>query len=111
MSPKGNSLLSILKVMDRKVPQSVGDVLRSLLEETALQTRMDELKAADIWGNIVGNNIASLTSRPYVKNGLMSIGVPNASLRNELHMSRSRLCSLINKTLGKEIIKEIRFTS
>ena len=97
--------------MERHSPQSVGDVLRNLLEETSLQNRMDELKAIDLWDKIVGSNIASLTSKPFVKNGLMQIGVPNASLRNELHINRSRLRQLINDNFGKEIITEIRFTS
>lgn len=97
--------------MKRYSPESVGDVLRNLLEETSLQNRMDELRAADIWPAIVGEGLASLTSRPLVKNGVMSIGVPNASLRNELHMSRSRLVGIINKNLGKDVISEIRFTS
>ncbi|MCH5233552.1 MAG: DUF721 domain-containing protein [Muribaculaceae bacterium] len=97
--------------MQRYTPQSVGDVLRDLLEETSLQDRMDELKAADLWPKIAGRGIADLTSRPNVKNGVMSIGVPNASLRNELHMNRSRLMKVINDTLGKNIITEIRFTS
>lgn len=97
--------------MERKSPQSVGDVLRNLLEESSLQNRMDELRAADLWKSIVGQDIASQTSRPSVKNGLMQIGVPNASLRNELHMNRTPLRKVINKAIGKEIITDIRFTS
>ena len=97
--------------MDRKDPESVGDVLRNLLEETALQERMDELKAAEIWRNLVGEEMAALTGKPFVKNGMMQIGVPNASLRHELTMNRSQLRRIINETIGKETIKDIRFTS
>lgn len=97
--------------MQRHTPQSIGDVLRNLLEETSLQNRMDELKAVDLWKDIVGKGIAELTHRPSVKNGVMSVGVPNASLRNELMMSRSSLKEIINKKIGKEIITEIKFTS
>lgn len=97
--------------MKRQKPQSVGDVLRDLLEETALKNRMDELKAADLWPAIVGREIARLSGKPFVKNGVMQIGVPNASLRQELHINRSRLRELINQNFGKEIITEIRFTS
>ena len=97
--------------MQRFSPQSVGDVLRDLLEQTSLQTRMDELKAADMWENVVGGGIAEQTSSPSVKNGVMSVGVTNASLRNELLMNRSRLREIINKNIGKEVITEIKFTS
>lgn len=97
--------------MERCSPQSVAEVLRDVLEKTQLQNRMDELKAAEMWSKIVGPDIAAQTSRPYVKNGRMQIGVPNASLRNELHLNRSNIQTIINHNLGKEIIKEIRFTS
>lgn len=97
--------------MQRHTPQSVGDVLRDLLEESSLQNRMEELKAAALWPKIVGIEMAKLTSRPTVKEGVMTIGVPNASLRNELHMNRSRLCEIINSHIGKKIITDIRFTS
>lgn len=100
-----------MSVMDRKRPQSVGDVLRTLLEETSLQNRMDELKAADLWKKIAGESLAANTARPMVKNGVMTIGVPNPSLRNELHMNRSSIIRIINNNLGKDIIKEIKFVS
>ena len=97
--------------MERHAPQSVGDVLRSLLEETSLQSRMDELKAVDLWKQIVGEHLATLTGKPYVKNGVMQVGVPNAALRQELSMNRTSLRMIINKKLGKEIIKDLRFTT
>ena len=89
----------------------MGDVLRALLEESELSGRMDELKAAGLWSQIAGKSIAAECRKPVVKNGVMTIGVRNASLRNELMMSRSQLITLINRQVGKEIIKEIRFIS
>lgn len=97
--------------MERIDPKSVGDVLRDLLEESALQSRMEELRAANLWPSIVGQHIASITSKPEVKNSVMTIGVPNAALRHELSMTRSRLIDIINNSIGKKIISEIKFTS
>ena len=105
------SRLKISVEMERKEPESVGDVLRSLLEESSLKARMEELDAIELWPQVAGESIASECSRPSVKNGVMSISVKNAALRNELHMSRTSLRSLINNHLGKEIISEIRFVS
>lgn len=101
--------------MERKDPQSIGDVLRDLLQATELQDRMDELKAIELWRKVVGDDIAQNCSNPAVKNGIMTIRVPNASLRHELMMSRGNLRNIINemihKETDKEIIKEIRFIS
>ena len=85
--------------------------MRNLLQDTALQDRMDELRAAELWGSVAGKHIASMSGQPKVKNGVMSVSVPNASLRNELHMNRSLLRDIINKNLGKNVISEIRFVS
>ena len=97
--------------MERKHPQTIGDVLRDLLNETSLQGRMDELKAADLWPRVAGEAIARECRRPMVKNGLMTVGVPNASLRQELYLNKTRLKEIINSLIGKEIITEIRFIS
>ena len=97
--------------MKRHEPESIGDVIRVLLEESSLANRMEELRAARMWKGIVGDYIATQCSIPLVKKGVMLIGVPNASLRNELYISRSTLRQLINQSIGKEIITEIKFTS
>lgn len=97
--------------MDRKKPESIGEVLRGLFEENSMQSRLDELKATEIWALVVGEHLASLCGRPYVNSGIMTIGVKAPPLRQELNMNRGRLCEAVNKTLGKNIIKEIRFVS
>lgn len=97
--------------MERCTPQSVGDVLRNLLEETSLHTRMEELKAASLWPRIAGEELAGLCGKPTVKNGVLTIPVPVASLRQELSMNRSRLKEIFNSNFDKEIINDIRFTS
>lgn len=95
--------------MERRHPQSIGDVLRDLLNETSLQGRMDELKAVDLWPRVAGESIAQECRKPTVKSGIMIVGVPNASLRQELYINKTRLRKIINGLIGKEIIKEIRF--
>ena len=97
--------------MERKEPESVGDVLRALLEESSLTERMEELKAIELWPRVVGEVLARECGYPSVKNGVMRIGVGNASLRHELQMSRSGIIANINSLIGKETIKEIKFVS
>jgi predicted nucleic acid-binding Zn ribbon protein len=97
--------------MKRIEPESAGDVLRQLLEEENMISRLEEYKAIDLWPRIVGLQMSRRTSRPTVKSGIMTIGVPAAPLRQELTMNRSQLVELINKALGKEVIKDIRFVS
>lgn len=72
---------------------------------------MHELRAIELWRSVVGDEIAAMCRKPMVKNGVMSVGVSNASLRNELHFSRSQIISHINSLIGTPTITEIRFVS
>lgn len=97
--------------MERNEPEKVGDVLRQLLDETSLQHRMLELKAIDLWCKVAGSEIVKNCRKPLVRNGVMTVSTPHASLRQELFLNRSRLKEIINEMIGKEIIKEIKFIS
>lgn len=97
--------------MKRTDITSIGDVLRQTLEEHNLTDRLEELKAADLWPRIVGDYIASMTLKPYVSAGTMTIRVPDAALRQELAMNRTGLIREINRLMGKDIITAIRFIS
>lgn len=96
--------------MERIDYRSVGDVLRQTIEESRLDTRLDEVKAAALWQYVVGPDIAAECLKPYVAGGVMRVRVPNASLRQELEMNRSALIAEINRMLGKEVLKGMRFT-
>lgn len=97
--------------MERTEPQSIGDILRMAFQENCMQDRLDECKAADLWAAVVGEDLSKKCRRPTVKHGLMTVGVANAALRNELTMNRTSLRGAINRILGKETITDIRFTS
>lgn len=97
--------------MERKESQSIGDVLRLAFQDNCMQDRLDERKAVDAWASVVGADLAAQCMRPVVRDGVMAVGVRNASLRQELTMNRSRLCRAINSAVGRVIIEDIRFTA
>lgn len=95
--------------MERTDAQSLGDLLRRAIEENQSAFRYDEINAIKAWPKVIGGAVASRTLRPYIKDGVMTIRVPGASLRHELNMMRSMIAGAINAEIGKETVKEIRF--
>ncbi len=95
--------------MERRDAVTVGDVLRECLEKSSMQGRLDEVRACDAFPLVVGTHIASLCHRPYIHNGVMTVGVSNASLRSDLNMRRGGIKKGINEILGKDVVKEILF--
>lgn len=96
--------------MRRIEPTSIGDVLRQTIHECNMEARLAEMRAITLWRPIVGDHLAKLCGTPTVNDRVMRIPVPGAALRHELTMSRSSIIKLMNERLGKEVIKEIRFT-
>ena len=97
--------------MKRVEAQSLGELLRQAVEENQAAMRFDEINAIEAWPRVIGLDIASKTLRPYIKNGVMTIRVPAAPLRQELNMMRSSIARAINRETGKETVKELRFTA
>lgn len=95
--------------MERRDAVTVGDVLRECLEKSSMQGRLDEVRACEAFALVVGTHIASMCGRPWMKNGVMTVGTSNASLRSELNMSRGRIVKGINETMGKEVVRELFF--
>lgn len=95
--------------MKRLEPESVGDVLRQALQDQGMTGRLYETRAAALWPSVVGEDIASRTGRPVVCNGLMTVYVRAAALRQELNMCRSGLVRHMNDILGRQVITDIRF--
>ncbi len=96
--------------MQRIDYQSVGDVLRAALNESKMGESLDAYKAVAAWEGVVGPQIAARTLRPTVIGGVMTVRTPNAPLRHELNMQRTALRRALNALVGREVIKEIRFT-
>lgn len=95
--------------MERYEAQSIGDLLRQEIENNQKAYRFDEINAIKAWPAVIGEAIASKTRQPMIRNGVMTILVPAAPLRQELNMMRSALAKAINAAIGKEIVKEIQF--
>lgn len=95
--------------MKRYQAESIGDILRQALEDGSNSRRYAEITAINSWPGVVGATLAAKTLRPVVKNGVMTIKVPSATLRQELNMMRTALTEAVNNEVGKPAITEIKF--
>ena len=96
--------------MERKEAVSIGDLLRQAVEESNGAFGFHEVNAINAWPVVVGTAVASKTLKPFIRGGVMTVKVPSAPLRQELHMMRSALLEAINREAGKEVVRELRFT-
>ena len=95
--------------MKRTEAEPIGDIIKKLLETEHLDGKMNELRVAELWAEVVGPGVNRYTVNRFVKGGILYVRLSSAVLRNELMMGRSTLVKRLNDAVGSEVISDIVF--
>ncbi|HRH37788.1 MAG TPA: DUF721 domain-containing protein [Flavobacteriales bacterium] len=93
--------------MKRRNEQSLGDAIAYLIDAGGMREKMDELDIASWWDEVAGAMIARHTMGITLRKGKLTVKVDSAPLRHELSYMRGTLQELLNKKVGREVVKEI----
>ena len=87
--------------------QSVGDVLKQFMQENRLQTGMDKIDVRDAWKSLMGNGVNNYTRDIMLKGTTLYVELTSAVLREELSLGKSKIVSMLNEELKREVVKDI----
>ena len=62
-----------------------------------------------LWGVVVGDVVSEVTKAEKVEAGTLIVRVETSVWRQELHMQKGEIIKKLNKKIGTNAIKEIRF--
>jgi|TARA_B110000263_G_scaffold176364_1_gene154128 predicted nucleic acid-binding Zn ribbon protein len=89
--------------------QELKKIIGRFLKKNGLEKGVNQNKALLIWEEIVGNTIADNTSPEKVEHGILTVKTKNSSWRQELLFKKQEIIEKLNKSLGDNTIKEIKF--
>ena len=95
--------------MTQGSPQSLGSVIDALLRQLGIQTNLKQYDIVDVWGSIVGAQIASVTSIDKIEKNVLVVKVTAAPWRTELTFRKSEILDKIHAAMNSDAIKDIRF--
>jgi len=92
--------------MRRREPIRIGDALNDFFGSTPLIARkVAEAKIPDLWPRLVGEVIASYTTKIEVKTGgRLFVYLSSSVARNEVFMRRSALKEAFDRALGPGVV-------
>jgi hypothetical protein len=61
----------------------------------------------DAWKKLMGNGVNNYTSAVELKHGTLFISLTSSVLREELSHGKSKILSMINEELGRDLVKKI----
>lgn len=90
-------------------PQSLGTVMRDLIDRLGYREKIDEVRAVETWAHLAGPQINAMTEKVWVRDGTLFVKIRSASWRHQLHLQRRAWCERLNAELEREVIGEIVF--
>lgn len=88
--------------------QNLGIALHRLIDSLGIAERLSEQKAIEIWRDVVGQQIATVTEATQIKDGVLLVKVSSPSWRHELTFMVEQIKSRLNAVLGRDVVKRIR---
>lgn len=95
--------------MTQGSPQSLGSVIDALVRQLGIQIKLKQYDIVDVWGSIVGAQIASVTSIDKIEKNVLVVKVTAAPWRTELTFRKSEILDKIHAAMNSDAIKDIRF--
>ncbi len=86
---------------------SMSDALGEFIEKNKLQKGIDKVDARTAWSNLMGNGVNNYTTSVELQNDTLFVSLSSAPLREELSYGKSKIISMLNEELGKDLIKKI----
>ncbi len=90
-------------------PRALGGSLSSLLKSLGIERKVKEHEALARWPEVVGAKVADICEPERVKDGILFVKVKSSSWRNELFLLKAEILERLNRTIGAQIIQDIRF--
>lgn len=86
---------------------TVGEILKGILQDNRLQTGIDEVVVQDAWRSLMGNGVNTYTRNIVLKNGILYVELTSAVLRAELSYGKDKIVKMINEELRRDVVREV----
>lgn len=88
---------------------SVGDVLKHIIEANKLQAGIDQITVKEAWISLMGNGVNSYTKEVALRKNTLYVELTSAVLREELSYGKEKIIRMINEEFRRDVVKEIVF--
>lgn len=93
----------------RNNDKTLKEAIDQMLDVYRLRQKFDETSIVAAWPELMGAAIANRTTRLYISNKKLFVGLESSVIKNELMMMKSQIMKKLNDQAGKEIITSIVF--
>jgi len=88
---------------------NVSAAVKEALHRLNLDTKMRGYAVWGVWDQAVGETVAQQAQPTFVRGGILFVKCSSSTWMQQLQFMKGTICKELNRLLGKEVVKEIRF--
>jgi len=85
----------------------MGEALQAFIKANKLEKGMDRVNVKEAWVKLMGNGVNNYTTGVELRNETLFVSLSSSVLREELSHGNSKIVTMLNEELGKELIKKL----
>ncbi len=86
---------------------SLGEALKEFISTNKLQKGIDKVLVKEAWVSLMGNGVNNYTTALDLRNSTLFVSLSSSVLREELSHGKSKIITLLNEELGREVVTKI----
>ena len=86
---------------------TVGDVLKHIIEVNKLQTGLNQIDVREAWKNLMGNGVNHYTKNVILKGSVLYVELSSSVLREELSHGKSKIIAMVNEELRRDVVRDV----
>lgn len=85
----------------------MGEALQEFIKANKLEKGMDRVNVKEAWVRLMGKGVNNYTTAVELRNDTLFVSLSSSVLREELSHGNSKIITMLNEELGKELVKKL----
>lgn len=87
--------------------QPIQDILKEFVKTNNLEGGLDKVNVREAWTNLMGNGVNNYTTAIELKHDTLYVQLSSSVLREELSYGKEKIVTMLNESLGKDLVKKL----
>ena len=88
-------------------PFKIDDLMKSFVQENKLEKGLDKVNVEAAWAEMMGNGVNNYTNSVKLHKDTLYVELTSSVLREELSYGKDKIISMLNESLGKNLITKL----
>lgn len=86
---------------------NMGEALNEFIKANKLEKGMDKVNVQEAWKKLMGNGVDNYTTAVELRNNTLFVSLSSSVLREELSLGKSKIITMLNEELSKDLVKKL----